>query len=166
MPYQWGHLTNNYPHTHWCQSVSLRINQVIKYYSYLFAGFQKSKLNLTLPFEPLGSRPFIPLTNPFILPADAGTCNLGMPNGPTVFDRYIWVIKFLTRNGFVVVADNHLVNDPTAVNNATFWVQVRGLFPLDIITWVVNLINLYWNMWLAFASHLTKVLEHILSWNI
>ena len=48
------------------------------------AGFDTSKLNLTLPYEPLGARPFIPLTNPFILPSDAGTCNLGLPNLPRV----------------------------------------------------------------------------------
>lgn len=91
----------------------------------IFAGFDASKLNLTLPFEPLGSRPFIPMTNPFVWPADAGTCNLGMPNGPRVFERFIWVIKFFTRNGFVVVVDNHLVADPTAVNDPAMWVTVR-----------------------------------------
>ena len=48
------------------------------------AGFDATKLNLTLPYEPLGARPFIPLTNPFILPSDAGTCNLGLPNLPRV----------------------------------------------------------------------------------
>ncbi len=44
-----------------------------------------------------------------------------------VLARYIWAIKLATRNGFVVLADNHLNSDPTVVNNVTFWLQARSL---------------------------------------
>ena len=40
-----------------------------------------------------------------------------------MFDRYIWAIKLATRNGFVVLADDHSNSDPTVVNNVTFWLQ-------------------------------------------
>ena len=40
-----------------------------------------------------------------------------------VLDRYIWAIKLATRNGFVVLADDHSNSDPTVVNNVTFWLQ-------------------------------------------
>jgi len=43
-----------------------------------------------------------------------------------VFDRYIWAIKLATRNGFVVLADDHSNSDPTVVNNVTFWLQARS----------------------------------------
>lgn len=108
----------------WRSPCSFQNQQITVVILTVHAGFDTSKLNVTLPYEPLGSRPFIPLTNPFILPADAGTCNLGMPNGPRIFERFVWTIKFFTRNGFVVVADNHLVDDPTAVNDPAMWVSV------------------------------------------
>jgi hypothetical protein len=50
------------------------------------------------------------------------TCNAALPNN-TVYARFLYVIKFLTANGFYVLIDNHLSYDDTAVTNPS---QARG----------------------------------------
>ena len=60
----------------------------------------------------------------------SGPCNLEMPNGPSVYQRYLWYLRLLTYNGFVVLADNHLNSDGTIVNaGVDTWVSVRALAP-------------------------------------
>lgn len=44
------------------------------------------------------------------------TCNANLPSS-TVYARFLYVIKFLTANGFYVLIDNHLSYDDTAVTN-------------------------------------------------
>ena len=64
----------------------------------------------------------------FITPAHSqasGPCNLGMPNSPSVYDRFMWYLRLLTYNGFVVVIDNHLNDDPTITLDADLWLKVR-----------------------------------------
>ena len=56
---------------------------------------------------------------------DSGPCNLGMPNNGTVYERYLWYVRLLTYNGFVVLIDNHLNSDATIVKDVNLWVQVR-----------------------------------------
>ena len=54
-----------------------------------------------------------------------GPCNLGMPNVPSVYTRYMWYVRLLTYNGFVVLIDNHLNSDGTITRDQGLWVQVR-----------------------------------------
>lgn len=61
-----------------------------------------------------------------VLQASA-SCNLGVPNGVSIYDRYMWFLRLFTYNGFVVVADNHLNSDPTITVDANLWLQVRGV---------------------------------------
>ena len=57
----------------------------------------------------------------------SGPCNLEMPNGPSVYQRYLWYLRLLTYNGFVVLADNHLNSDGTIVNTGVdTWVSVSS----------------------------------------
>jgi hypothetical protein len=61
-------------------------------------------------------------------PADGqphdGYCNEFYPNGPTTYARFLWAVRMLTRNGFVVLIDNHLNSDNTVVQNPALWLQV------------------------------------------
>ncbi len=43
-------------------------------------------------------------------------CNEALPNN-TVYARFLYVIRFLTANGFYVLIDNHLSFDSTAATN-------------------------------------------------
>ena len=56
-------------------------------------------------------------------PQASGPCNLGMPN-TSVYARYMWYLRLLTYNGFVVVIDNHLNSDPTITKSTRTWVKV------------------------------------------
>jgi hypothetical protein len=62
----------------------------------------------------------------------SGPCNLEMPNGASVYDRFFWYLRLLTYNGFVVIIDNHLNSDPTIVNTGVeTWFSVRLVTPLN-----------------------------------
>ncbi len=66
----------------------------------------------------------------------SGPCNLEMPNGPSVYQRYLWYLRLLTYNGFVVLADNHLNSDGTIVNaGVDTWVSVRPDAPSHPLAW-------------------------------
>ena len=56
-----------------------------------------------------------------------GVCNEQVPNN-SVYARFLWVVRFLTHNGFYVVVENHLAVDNTAIANpqqwAALWAQV------------------------------------------
>ena len=75
-----------------------------------------AKVNVELPWGPLYERPADGL------PHD-GYCNEFYPNGPTTYARFIWAVRMLTRNGFVVLIDNHLNSDPTVTQNPAQWLQ-------------------------------------------
>lgn len=57
-------------------------------------------------------------------PQASGPCNLGMPNGASVYDRFFWYLRLFTYNGFVVLLDNHLNADPTITLDADLWLSV------------------------------------------
>ena len=59
----------------------------------------------------------------------SGPCNLGMPAGPSVYDRFMWFLRLLSYNGFTVVVDNHLNSDPTIMKDVNLWVQVTDKHP-------------------------------------
>ncbi len=72
---------------------------------------------MELPWTPIYSRPADGLQH-------EGYCNEFYPNGPTTYARFIWTVRMLTRNGFVVLIDNHLNSDPTVTQNPAQWLQV------------------------------------------
>ena len=47
-----------------------------------------------------------------------------MPNGASVYDRYMWYLRLLTYNGFAVLVDNHLNSDPTITLDVNLWTSV------------------------------------------
>ncbi len=51
---------------------------------------------------------------------NSGTCNALVPNN-SGYNRFLWSVKFLVDNGFLVLIDNHLNLDSTAVDNPTQW---------------------------------------------
>ena len=53
---------------------------------------------------------------------NSGTCNALVPNN-SGYNRFLWVIKAMVDNGFMVLIDNHLNLDSTAVDNPTAWVN-------------------------------------------
>ena len=48
----------------------------------------------------------------------SGSCNEYLPSD-TVFNRYVWVVQFYTRNGFYVLMDNHFREDQTVLTAGT-----------------------------------------------
>ncbi len=59
-----------------------------------------------------------------------------MPNSPSVYQRYLWYLRLLTYNGFVVLADNHLNSDGTIVNaGVDTWVSVCTRAPHHPLAW-------------------------------
>jgi hypothetical protein len=82
------------------------------------AGFHSAKLHLPaakisveLPAPPTGG--------------NSGICNSYLPS-ESVFNRFMYVVQFLTRNGFYVLLDNQINFDTTAVDNTAGWLQVRS----------------------------------------
>ena len=73
---------------------------------------------MELSFPPLYARP-----------ADGqphnGYCNEAYPSSPTTYARFLWAVRMLTRNGLVVLIDNHLNSDNTVTQNQGLWLQVR-----------------------------------------
>ena len=54
----------------------------------------------------------------------AGICNSYVPSD-SLFNRFIYVIQFLTLNGLYVILDNQLNFDTTVLQSQTAWIQVR-----------------------------------------
>ncbi|KAK9838511.1 hypothetical protein WJX81_004175 [Elliptochloris bilobata] len=61
-----------------------------------------------------------------------GVCNEQVPNN-SVYARFLWVLRFLTHNGFYVVIDNHLSVDNTAVANPQQWAALWAQLLSDIV---------------------------------
>lgn len=51
-----------------------------------------------------------------------GICNGELPNS-SVFERFLYVVRFFARNGMYVMIDNHLNLDPTAIKDPVKWAQ-------------------------------------------
>lgn len=49
-----------------------------------------------------------------------------MPNGPSVYVRFMWYVRLLAYNGFVVLVDNHLNSDSTITVDVNLWAKVRS----------------------------------------
>lgn len=52
-----------------------------------------------------------------------GVCNSYVP-GDSTFNRFIFVVQFLARNGMYVMLDNQINFDTTAITNPSAWLQV------------------------------------------
>ena len=44
---------------------------------------------------------------------------------PSAFDRLLWTINLLARNGFLVVPVSQLEQDPSLMEDRTQWAEVR-----------------------------------------
>jgi len=78
-------------------------------------NLKSARLQARMKAEPQGALPFGI--------GSRGTCNAYLPNPPRALERFIWVVRFLTRNGFVVVLDNHANLDDTVITDNAFWVR-------------------------------------------
>lgn len=54
----------------------------------------------------------------------ATVCNSYLPSD-SVFNRFIYVVQFLARNGIYVLLDNQINFDTTAATDTTAWLQVK-----------------------------------------
>jgi len=43
---------------------------------------------------------------------------------PSAFDRLLWAVNLLARNGFLVIPVSQLEQDPTLMEDRTQWVEV------------------------------------------
>jgi hypothetical protein len=64
----------------------------------------------------------MPLAQAVDTGGNTGTCNALVPN-TSVYTRFLWVIQQAVDNGFMILIDNHLNLDSTAVDSPTQWVQ-------------------------------------------
>jgi hypothetical protein len=55
-----------------------------------------------------------------------GVCNSYLPSD-SVFNRFMYVVQFLTRNGIYVLLDNQINFDTTAIENTAGWLQVNPM---------------------------------------
>ena len=51
-------------------------------------------------------------------------CNAYLRHMPSAFDRLLWVISLLARNGFLVIPVSQLEQDPTLMEDRTQWAEV------------------------------------------
>ena len=51
-------------------------------------------------------------------------CNAYLRHMPSAFDRLLWTIALLARNGFLVVPVSQLEQDPTLMEDRTLWAEV------------------------------------------
>lgn len=72
-------------------------------------GPSAASISVALPFPPSGGQ--------------AGLCNSYVPADST-FNRFIYVVQFLARNGLYVILDNQFNFDTTAITNTPAWLQV------------------------------------------
>ena len=63
-----------------------------------------------------------------------GTCNYNLPNS-SVYARFIYLIRFLTRNGFYVIVDNHLNVDTLAQDNPSEGGSTRTFQLISLPAW-------------------------------
>ena len=54
-----------------------------------------------------------------------GVCNAYISHVSSAFDRFLWVINFLARNGFLVQISSQLEQDPSLLEDRSDWAQVQ-----------------------------------------
>ena len=94
-------------------------DKLINNYKYLCnatAGHMHIFPDVRLPYEPPGSLP--PDGSP-------GTCNAYLSHLTSTLDRFLWVINFLARNGFLVQINSQLEQDPSLLEDRSAWAEVR-----------------------------------------
>ncbi len=69
-------------------------------------------------------------------PITAGICSDYLDGFATTFERYMFVISLFARNGFYVVLDNQLNDDPTLINEGQdvwlgYWRQIATAVAAD-----------------------------------
>jgi len=58
----------------------------------------------------------------------AGVCNAYLCDMPSAFDRLLWAVSLLARNGFLVIPVSQLEQDPTLMEDRTTqWAEVNFL---------------------------------------
>lgn len=62
-----------------------------------------------------------------------GQCNGYLPNDST-WNRYKWVVSFYARNGFYVLIDNHLREDPSALEDGDKWAGLWAQLVKELVT--------------------------------
>ena len=72
----------------------------------------------------------------FTPPVTEGICSDYLDGFSSTFDRYIFVISLFARNGFYVVLDNQLNDDPTLINDGQdawlgYWRQIATAVAAD-----------------------------------
>jgi hypothetical protein len=65
----------------------------------------------------------------------AGVCNAYLPNGPTTFTRFLWVVKYFVERGMYVLVDYHTHDHEAALETpqalADAWLRLwKGLTQL------------------------------------
>ena len=84
----------------------------------------------------------------FAVSTPQGTCNSYMPQQNT-FDRFLWTVDYLARNGFYVMLDNQFNLDQTATQQPQLWVQrwtdlatkLTQRYPLAASMSMIDIIN-------------------------
>ena len=61
---------------------------------------------------------------PDVEPPSAGVCNAYLRHMSSAFDRLLWAINLLARNGFLVIPVSQLEQDPTLMEDRTQWAEV------------------------------------------
>lgn len=51
-----------------------------------------------------------------------GVCNAYLPEDTTL-DRFLWVVNYLTQQGFYIILDNQFNLDQTATSNTNLWLS-------------------------------------------
>ena len=69
-------------------------------------------------------------------PTTEGICSDYLDGFASTFDRYMFVISLFARNGFYVVLDNQLNDDPTLINDGEsvwlgYWRQIATAVAAD-----------------------------------
>lgn len=61
-----------------------------------------------------------------------GKCNDYLPSS-SVWDRFIWVIKFYIENGFYVMIDNHGLEDETVLIDSKRWAELWAALAKELL---------------------------------
>lgn len=54
----------------------------------------------------------------------SGVCNDYVPN-ESIYNRFLYVVGYLARQGFYILIDNHANSDPTVINNPAVSVAIQ-----------------------------------------
>ena len=62
-----------------------------------------------------------------------GVCNAYLPEDTTL-DRFLWVVNYLTQQGFYIILDNQFNLDQTATSNTGLWLSRVCSIPVSEAT--------------------------------